>query len=331
MAAKATRQRPARVKAALGDPFHLAWPPLDETLGEELVEELMGALGAAGLGRAKGRHGDAGGSKRRAKRGDGASESRKATGEKMEGEGLKGVDEKMEVGGRAECAMVDNRGASVNDDSTEMKEKAVDEDSVNRTGEEEGEGKTDNTQASRMNKAKSVDDANEEVHAKVSVETSGDAGLSAGPRRGGWSDASVRREVALGVNEVIRGLERDELSLVLVCGTARPPLLPRLLASLCASRAVSAAQLGALSAAVAPLLGLRSVLALGVRRDAPRLAKAAELIGQRLPPLRAPWLLSGEAPGAGTGVDVAVGACRLLPSNVKRIVSNPARRKRKRS
>ncbi|CAM9270277.1 unnamed protein product [Lampetra fluviatilis] len=328
MAAKATRQRPARVKAALGDPFHLAWPLLDETLGEELVEELREALGAAGLGRGKGRHGDAGGRKRRAKRGDGASERRKATGEKMEGEGLKGGDEKIEVGGRAECAMVDNRGASVDDDSTEMKEKAVDEDSVNRTGE----GKTDNTQASRMDKAKSADDANEEVHAKVvSDETSGDAGLSAGPRRGGWSDASVRREVALGVNEVIRGLERDELSLVLVCGTARPPLLPRLLASLCASRAVSAAQLGALSAAVAPLLGLRSVLALGVRRDAPKLAKAAEIIGRRLPPLRAPWLLSGEAAGAGTGADVAVGACRLMPSNVKKIVSNPARRKRKRS
>ncbi|XP_032823158.1 ribonuclease P protein subunit p38 [Petromyzon marinus] len=330
MAAKASRQRPARVKAALGDPFHLAWPPLDETLGEELVEELRGALGAAGLGRAKGRHGDAAGRKRRAKRGDGASERRKATDEKMEGEGLKGGDEKMEVGGRAESAMMGNREASVDDDSTEMKEKAVDEERVNRTGEEGG--KTDNTQAARMDKAKSVDDANEEVHAKVADETSGDAGLSAGPRRGGWSDASVRREAALGVNEVIRGLERDELSLVLVCGTARPPLLPRLLAALCASRAVPAAQLGALSAAVAPLLGLRSVLALGVRRDAPRLAKAAERIARRLPPLRAPWL-SGEAPGVGTAacVDVGVGACRLLPSNVKRLVSNPARRKRKRS
>lgn len=80
----------------------------------------------------------------------------------------------------------------------------------------------------------------------------------------GWTLVHVRRQLAIGVNEVTRALERDELLLVLVCKSAKPAIITSHLIQLSLSRMVPACQVPRLSERIAPVIGLKCVLALGL-------------------------------------------------------------------
>ncbi|KAL7840316.1 hypothetical protein AOLI_G00256390 [Acnodon oligacanthus] len=112
------------------------------------------------------------------------------------------------------------------------------------------------------------------------------------PRRPGWSDEAARRQLALGINEVTKGLERDELSLVLVCGSAQPAHMTSHLILLSQTRAVPACKVPELSASLSGLLGVSSVLALGFRRRTIDFADTVRQIAAKVPPLRVPWMLA---------------------------------------
>ncbi|KAM8966253.1 ribonuclease P protein subunit p38 [Pelodytes ibericus] len=109
--------------------------------------------------------------------------------------------------------------------------------------------------------------------------------------RPGWTRAEIRKQLAIGINEVTRALEKNELLLVLVCKSVKPDMITKHLIDLSASRDVPACQLPRLSENVASALGLKSVLALGFRKDSDFLTEVKAII-PRVPPLIVPWLKS---------------------------------------
>ena len=74
-----------------------------------------------------------------------------------------------------------------------------------------------------------------------------------------------RSQVVVGINAVSRQLERDNLRAGLVCLSARPALMHRHLLMLATTRGVPYAALSSLSEHAAPLLGVKSALAIGFK------------------------------------------------------------------
>ncbi|NXM70357.1 RPP38 protein, partial [Serilophus lunatus] len=105
----------------------------------------------------------------------------------------------------------------------------------------------------------------------------------------GWTDISIRRQLAIGVNEVTKALEKNELLLLLVCKSAKPAMITSHLIELSASRATPAGQVPRLSETVAPLLGLTSILALGFKKQSDKFTEAIEAIIPKIPALEVPW------------------------------------------
>ncbi|KFQ24204.1 Ribonuclease P protein subunit p38, partial [Mesitornis unicolor] len=105
----------------------------------------------------------------------------------------------------------------------------------------------------------------------------------------GWTDISIRRQLAIGVNEVTKALEKNELLLLLVCKSAKPAMITSHLIQLSANRATPAGQVPRLSETVAPLLGLTSILALGFKKQSDKFTEAIEAIIPKIPALEVPW------------------------------------------
>ncbi|KAM9024954.1 ribonuclease P protein subunit p38 isoform 1-T2 [Ara ararauna] len=105
----------------------------------------------------------------------------------------------------------------------------------------------------------------------------------------GWTDTSIRRQLAIGVNEVTKALEKDELLLLLVCKSAKPAMITSHLIQLSASRATPAGQVPRLSETIAPLLGLTSILALGFKKQSDTFTEAIAAIIPKIPALEVPW------------------------------------------
>ncbi|XP_008832554.1 ribonuclease P protein subunit p38 [Nannospalax galili] len=106
----------------------------------------------------------------------------------------------------------------------------------------------------------------------------------------GWTPVHVRKQLAIGVNEVTRALERNELLLVLVCKSVKPVIITSHLIQLSVSRTVPACQVPRLSETIAPVIGLKCVLALGFRKNTTDFADEVTAILPRVPTLNVPWL-----------------------------------------
>ena len=106
----------------------------------------------------------------------------------------------------------------------------------------------------------------------------------------GWTSVHVRKQLAIGVNEVTRALERNELLLVLVCKSVKPAIITSHLIQLSLSRMVPACQVPRLSERIAPVIGLKCVLALGFRKTTTDFVDAVKAIIPRVPSLNVPWL-----------------------------------------
>ncbi|KFP24232.1 Ribonuclease P protein subunit p38, partial [Colius striatus] len=105
----------------------------------------------------------------------------------------------------------------------------------------------------------------------------------------GWTDISIRRQLAIGINEVTKALEKNELLLLLVCKSAKPAMITSHLIQLSASRGTPAGQVPRLSATLAPLLGLTSTLALGFKKPSDQFAEAIQAIISKVPAVEVPW------------------------------------------
>lgn len=106
----------------------------------------------------------------------------------------------------------------------------------------------------------------------------------------GWTPVHVRKQLAIGVNEVTRALERNELLLVLVCKSVRPAIITSHLIPLSLSRMVPACQVPRLSERIAPIIGLQCVLALGFRKTTTDFVNEVKAVVPRVPSLNVPWL-----------------------------------------
>ncbi|XP_054449338.1 ribonuclease P protein subunit p38 [Pteronotus mesoamericanus] len=106
----------------------------------------------------------------------------------------------------------------------------------------------------------------------------------------GWTSVHVRKQLAIGVNEVTRALERNELLLVLVCKSAKPAIITSHLIQLSLSRTVPACQVPRLSERIAPVIGLKCVLALGFKKNTTDFVNEVKAIIPRVPRLNVPWL-----------------------------------------
>lgn len=171
--------------------------------------------------------------------------------------------------------------------------------------------------------------------------------------RNGWTDAAVRRQLAIGINEVTKALERNHLKLLLVCKSVRPKHMTDHLIALSASRGVPACQVPRLSQSLSAPLGLKSVLALGFRQSASTeeelFTDTIEAIKPKVPSLDVAWLREAELSLKTEGEEEDGGGKRgqkrkleadvvnespsssatLQPLKVKRVVANPSRRSTK--
>lgn len=105
-----------------------------------------------------------------------------------------------------------------------------------------------------------------------------------------WTPAHIRKQLAIGVNEVTRALERSELLLVLVCKSVKPAIITSHLIQLSLSRTVPACQVPQLSERIAPVIGLKCVLALGFKKNTTDFVDEVRAIIPRVPSLSVPWL-----------------------------------------
>lgn len=176
------------------------------------------------------------------------------------------------------------------------------------------------------------------------LQVSQDAASPESPESG-WTDVAARRKLAIGINEVTKALERNELKLLLVCKSVKPQHMMEHLIALSASRDVPACQVPRLSQSVSEPLGLKSVLALGFRQCLPQernvFSNVVEAILPKVPPLDVPWLRDTQAsikPGENRGQKrrleteseegTPVSSTTLQPLKVKKIVPNSARKEK---
>ncbi|XP_067457622.1 ribonuclease P protein subunit p38 [Thunnus thynnus] len=171
----------------------------------------------------------------------------------------------------------------------------------------------------------------------------------------GWTDVAARKQLAIGINEVTKALERNELKLVLVCKSVKPKHMTSHLVALSATRGVPACQVPRLSQSVSEPLGLKSVLALGFRQCASKddelFTDTVDAITPRVPSLCVAWL-QGAAAGVTPELPVdleeedeemrgkkrklesesevteSASSCTLQPLKVKKIVANPAKKRK---
>ncbi|XP_041798872.1 ribonuclease P protein subunit p38 [Chelmon rostratus] len=185
-----------------------------------------------------------------------------------------------------------------------------------------------------------------------------DAQVQDSPQNG-WTDVGARRQLAIGINEVTKALERNELKLLLVCKSVKPKHMTDHLVALSATRGVPACQVPRLSQSVSEPLGLKSVLALGFRQCASKddelFTDTVDAITPRVPSLGVAWLQGAEpsvTPEDPAGMEEEeetaerkaqkrkleteseevtelASSCTLQPLNVKKIVANTGKKKRK--
>lgn len=178
--------------------------------------------------------------------------------------------------------------------------------------------------------------------------------------KNGWTDVATRRQLAIGINEVTKALERNQLKLLLVCKSVKPKHMINHLITLSATRGVPACLVPRLSQNVSESLGLKSVLALGFRQCASKeeeiFTDTIEAITPRVPPLDVAWLQDAVLslkPGdtdeeeeekkkegvfdekkgqkrkleaESEEVTESSSSITLQPLKVKRIIANPARK-----
>ncbi|XP_060680929.1 ribonuclease P protein subunit p38 isoform X1 [Hemiscyllium ocellatum] len=125
----------------------------------------------------------------------------------------------------------------------------------------------------------------------------------------GWTNVELRKQLAIGINEVTRALERDMLCLVLVCKSVKPPLMTHHLIQLSVSRQVPACQVPHLSETVAPVLGLKSVLALGFKKNSEAFTETVNAITPQVPPLNVSWIQQSKVVVNAEELDTNVEDC----------------------
>ncbi|XP_077070021.1 ribonuclease P protein subunit p38 [Siphateles boraxobius] len=183
---------------------------------------------------------------------------------------------------------------------------------------------------------------NPTVDAKLAPEPAGNVQPLSKPIEPCWTNPAVRKQLAIGINEVTKGLERNELSLVLVCDSVRPAHMTWHLIPLSNTRSVPACQVPGLSDSLSGLLGLKCVLALGFKRATEAFEDVVRAITPVVPPFNVDWIPTESTPtdeerhtDTEKGLkrkledisDEASDACPLIlqPLKVRKTIPNPTK------
>ncbi|XP_048240886.1 uncharacterized protein LOC125374135 [Haliotis rufescens] len=104
----------------------------------------------------------------------------------------------------------------------------------------------------------------------------------------------LRSQIVCGVREVTRGLEKDDLDLIIVCRSTKPSLITKHLIPLAASRGCPALCIPEFNSKISPLLGVTSVVALGFKKVAAGSESSfhefVTYSKSKAPPINTPWL-----------------------------------------
>nr|XP_022339460.1 ribonuclease P protein subunit p38-like isoform X2 [Crassostrea virginica] len=114
-------------------------------------------------------------------------------------------------------------------------------------------------------------------------------------KEGASSLSKARKKICFGINEVTKGLEKDQLRLVLVCQSCKPEMLTQHLIGLAASRNCTVSVISNLSLTLCPLLKLSSLMALGVKKcdeseETTLFEEAVNFILSVIPQKTVPWM-----------------------------------------
>ncbi|XP_059828225.1 ribonuclease P protein subunit p38 [Hypanus sabinus] len=145
----------------------------------------------------------------------------------------------------------------------------------------------------------------------------------------GWTNVELRKQLAIGINEVTRGLEKDKLCLVLVCKSVKPPIMTQHLIQLSVSRTVPACQVPQLSETMAPLLGLKSILALGFKKNSETFIEMINAISPQVPPLNISWMQESQQVESAEEMETEFEGTNEMPVTKELDVAFPQSQKRK--
>lgn len=157
-------------------------------------------------------------------------------------------------------------------------------DRISEIGLQKREGKVFRVWGKRR-KSKKEEEAKEPSLKKMDVKPT-----SVQTSEQGWTDIAARKQLAIGINEVTKGLERNELCLVLVCNSVKPKHMTQHLIPLSKTRFVPACQVPRLSESLAGVMGLKCLLALGFKREAPAFKDTIAAIVPKVPLLDVTWV-----------------------------------------
>lgn len=122
----------------------------------------------------------------------------------------------------------------------------------------------------------------------------------------------ARRKICFGINEVIKGLEKDQMRLVLACQSCKPEMLTQHMIGLAATRNCPATIISNLSTTLCPILKISSLMALGIKKseteETSPMDEAVEFVSGLIPGQTVPWIekLSSEK-GPITDLDTESG------------------------
>ncbi|XP_046568897.1 uncharacterized protein LOC124277287 [Haliotis rubra] len=104
----------------------------------------------------------------------------------------------------------------------------------------------------------------------------------------------LRSQIVCGVREVTRGLEKDDLDLIIVCRSTQPSIITKHLIPLAANRGCPALCIPEFNPKISPLLGMTSLVAMGFKKvTAGSKSEFTEFVTyskSQAPPLDKPWL-----------------------------------------
>jgi len=132
-----------------------------------------------------------------------------------------------------------------------------------------------------------------------------------------------RNQLVVGLREVSKQLQNNNLSLLLLCSSLKPVHLTQHILLLASNSRIRAARVPDLNATLVPLLSISSATAIGVRRDAdhPDIKDFTDEVSKYLQPLSPAWVSSCSVKSA------AIPAGEVSSTNRKRQSDTPIEEK----
>ncbi|XP_060717210.1 ribonuclease P protein subunit p38 [Tachysurus vachellii] len=323
-ATKKEKKKPVRVKTSLNNPYDIKWKPLEKGNARFILKTVTEKLSSLDLRKRHVKVFRKWRSKEKAKKRN--SDSVDTAEPTQESNNLGGSDSVDNVEPTQESNILGGTDSVNNIEPTQESKILGCTDSV------------DNIEPTQESKILGCTDSVDKVEPTQEPKNLGGSNFvdSVEPtqesKNQGWTDKRLRKELAIGINEVTKCLEKNELGLVLVCDSVKPAHMTSHLISLSQTRSIPACQVPSLSASLAGPLGLTSVLALGFKRQSGAFADTIAALTPKVPLFDVSWLSTETSEPERRrkrkledSLVVKDPVNLLQPLKVKKIVPNPSK------